>query len=311
MSEKKIDILSIGEPMVEMNQTQPGKPEYLQGFGGDTSNAAIAAARQGAKVAYFTRLGEDEFARMFLELWKAEGVDASAVPRDPKAFTAVYFVQHGPQGHAFHYLRNGSAASRMKPEDVPEELLKSAKFVHASGISLAISGPAQHTVMTSFDKAKKAGARISFDANLRTRLWTIEEAKKGIAAAAKLSDCFFASVEDAEALSGLKARDAMIDWAHRLGAVNVFLKLGAEGAMVSNVSSRELIRGMSVKSVDATGAGDCFCGAALARLAAGDDVFAAARYANVAAALATTGFGAVAPIPTPDLVMKHLPKNRA
>jgi 2-dehydro-3-deoxygluconokinase len=57
-----------------------------------------------------------------------------------------------------------------------------------------------------------------------------------------------------------------------------------------------------VSAVDATGAGDCFCGAALARLAFGDDAFAAARYANAAAALATTGFGAVAPLPRPDAV---------
>ena len=50
-------------------------------------------------------------------------------------------------------------------------------------------------------------------------------------------------------------------------------------------------------SVDATGAGDCFDGAFVARVFAGDDAFAAARYANAAAALATTGYGAVAPLP--------------
>jgi 2-dehydro-3-deoxygluconokinase len=52
-----------------------------------------------------------------------------------------------------------------------------------------------------------------------------------------------------------------------------------------------------VKTVDATGAGDCFDGAFAARTVAGDDLFTAARYANAAAALATTGFGAVAPLP--------------
>lgn len=302
------DILSIGEPMVEFNQAKPGEPQYLQGFGGDTSNVAVAAARQGARAAYFTRLGDDGFGRQLFELWKAEGVDASAVQRDPKAFTAVYFVQHGPQGHEFHYLRTGSAASRMKPGDLPEALLGGARFVHTSGISMAISLSAHQAVLAALEKAKKAGGKVSFDPNLRTRLWALEDAKKGIAAAAKLADYFFPSLEDAEALSGLKSRDAIVDWAHRLGAVNVFLKLGAEGVLVSNVSSRQWIPGGKVKSVDATGAGDCFCGAALARLAAGDDVFAAARYANVAAALATTGYGAVAPIPRPALVREHLAK---
>jgi 2-dehydro-3-deoxygluconokinase len=298
------DILAIGEPMIEFNQTKPGEPQYLQGFGGDSSNMIIAAARQGARTAYFTRLGDDEFGRMFLKLWQEEGVDVSRVQKDPAAFTAVYFVQHGPQGHQFSYLRAGSAASRMRPEDLPA---LDARFVHASGISMAISPSAGQTVLAAFEKAKKAGAKVSFDSNLRLRLWPIEEARKGIAAAAKLADYFFPSLEDAEALSGLKDRDAIVDWAHRLGAVHVFLKLGADGVMVSNVSTREWIRGIKVKSVDATGAGDCFCGAALARLAAGDDVFTAARYANVAAALATTGYGAVAPIPRPGLVRQHLP----
>jgi 2-dehydro-3-deoxygluconokinase len=61
--------------------------------------------------------------------------------------------------------------------------------------------------------------------------------------------------------------------------------------------------------VDATGAGDCFCGAALARLAAGDSIFDAARYANAAAALKTTGFGAVAPLPRPQAVLEVLRKS--
>jgi 2-dehydro-3-deoxygluconokinase len=54
--------------------------------------------------------------------------------------------------------------------------------------------------------------------------------------------------------------------------------------------------------VDATGAGDCFCGNLLARLALGDSVFDAARYANAAAAIKVQGFGAVAPLPRPDQV---------
>ncbi|HEX2390012.1 MAG TPA: PfkB family carbohydrate kinase, partial [Casimicrobiaceae bacterium] len=60
---------------------------------------------------------------------------------------------------------------------------------------------------------------------------------------------------------------------------------------------REVIAGRRVDALDATGAGDCFDGAFIARVVAGDDPFAAARYANAAAALATTGYGAVAPLP--------------
>ncbi|MCX7891269.1 MAG: sugar kinase [Burkholderiales bacterium] len=296
------DILAIGEPMVEFNQTRPGEPGYLQGFGGDTSNMIIAAARSGARTAYLTRLGDDQFGRMFLDLWQAEGVDASGVGVDPDAHTAVYFVTHGPQGHVFSYLRAGSAASRMRPAHLPLDRVRGARFVQASGISMAISATAADTVLAAFDAARAAGARVAFDSNLRLKLWPLARARAMIGAAAAMADYFFPSIEDARALSGLEDPAAIVDWAHGLGAGTVFLKLGPGGVIVSDGTRRERIAGHEVTAVDATGAGDCFCGATLARLCAGDSVFAAARYANAAAALATTGFGAVAPLPRPEAV---------
>jgi 2-dehydro-3-deoxygluconokinase len=300
------DVVAVGEPLVEFNQTRPGEPQYLQGFGGDSSNMIIAAARSGARAAYVTRLGDDEFGRMFLDLWRAEGVDASGVGIDPQAHTGVYFVAHGPQGHVFSYLRAGSAASRMRPADLPLALLRGAKFVHASGISMAISASASDAVLAAFEAARAAGARVSFDSNLRLKLWPIARARAMIGAAAALADYFFPSIDDARALSGLDDPDANLEWAHRLGAKQVFLKLGAGGVIASDGTRCERIAGRRVDAVDATGAGDCFCGAALARLAAGDSLFDAARYANAAAALATTGFGAVAPLPRPDAVRRLL-----
>jgi 2-dehydro-3-deoxygluconokinase len=297
-----IDILSIGEPMLEFNQTRPGEPNYLQGYGGDSSNLAIAAARSGARAAYLTRLGDDAFGRMFLDLWKQEGVDARGVTLDAQAYTAVYFVTHDRTGHVFSYMRAGSAASRMRPKHLPLALIREARVVHASGISLAISAGAADAVLAAFDTARAAGAKISFDANLRLKLWPLGRARALIGAAAGSADYFFPSIEDARALSGIQDAGAILDWAHRLGARTVFLKLGAEGVMVSDGAQREHIPGLRVQAVDTTGAGDCFCGAALARLAAGDTVWDAARYANAAAALATTGYGAVAPLPRPEQV---------
>jgi len=297
-----IDILSIGEPMVEFNQTRPGELNYLQGYGGDSSNVAIAAARSGARTAYMTRVGDDEFGRLFLELWKQEGVDTRGVEIDAQAYTAVYFVTHDRAGHVFSYLRAGSAASRMRAENLPLALVREARFVHASGISMAISAGAADSVLAAFETARAAGAKISFDANLRLKLWPLSRARALIGAAAGSADYFFPSIDDARALSGLDDAGAILDWAHGLGAKTVFLKLGAKGVMASDGARRERIAGLQVEAVDTTGAGDCFCGAALARLAAGDSVWDAARYANAAAALTTTGFGAVAPLPRPQEV---------
>ena len=286
--------------MVEFNQTRPGERNFLQGFGGDTSNMIIAAARSGARTAYVTRIGDDEFGRLFLELWKREGVDTGGVIVDPDAPTGAYFVTHGPQGHVFSYLRAGSAASRLQPQDVPDW---SPAFVHASGISMAISASACDTVLAAFRNAK---SKIAFDSNLRLKLWPLERAREMIGRAAAMADYFFPSIEDARVLSSFEEPEKNLEWAHGLGAKTVFLKLGADGVIVSDGTKRERIAGIKVKAVDATGAGDCFCGATLARLAAGDSIWDAARYANAAAALATTGFGAVDPLPRPEAVRSLL-----
>ena len=303
---KAFDVVSLGEPMYEFSQI-PGDPDrYLQGFGGDTMNCAIAAARQGARTAYITRLGDDEFGRQFRDLWSREGVDASGVGTDAGAHTAVYFISHGRSGHVFTYLRKGSAASRMQPADLPMSLLASTRFFHASGISQAISDSACDSVFAAIEAARSAGAGFVYDCNLRPRLWPTARAAAVVRATLVHASYFLLSLEDAGYLCGLGDPDAILDWCHRAGAPVVVLKLGADGVIASDGRRRERIEGMRVRSVDATGAGDCFAGSLMARLVSGDGFWEGLRYANAAAALATTGYGAVAPLPGPDAVMRLL-----
>jgi len=302
----RMDIVSLGEPLYEFSQMPGESGRYLQGFGGDTMNCAIAAARHGARAGYITRLGDDEFGRQFLQLWRAEGLDISGVAIDPQAHTAVYFITHGADGHMFSYLRKGSAASRMRPADLPLELIRQAKFFHTSGITQAISDSACDTVFAAVEAARGAGVSIAYDSNLRLRLWPLARARAVIRATIALADYFLLSLEDAEALCGRKDVDAILDWCHEAGAKVIALKLGAAGVAGSDSKRREKIAGHAVNCVDATGAGDCFAGALLARMAAGDDFWEGLRYANAAAALATTGFGAVAPLPRPDAVRRLL-----
>ncbi|MEO8627383.1 MAG: sugar kinase [Betaproteobacteria bacterium] len=299
---KPLDIVSLGEPMYEFSQIPGEGNRYLQGFGGDTMNASIAAARQGAKVAYVTRLGDDEFGKQFLELWRTEGIDVSGVAIDDTAPTAVYFIHHGLEGHVFSYLRSGSAASRMRPEQLPLAVIGSGRFFHTSAISQAISASACDTVFAAIEHAKSAGALFAYDPNLRLRLWSLARAKAVITATIALCDYFLPSLDDVRAVSGLQGPDEIVDWAHRLGPKHLVLKLGAGGILASDGERREHFAAHKVNALDATGAGDCFAGSFLTRLALGDDFWQAARYANAAAALTTTGFGAVAPLPRPQAV---------
>ncbi len=295
-------IVALGEAMIEFNQARADAPEaYLRGYGGDTSNMAIAASRLSGAVAgrvgYVTRVGNDAFGRMLLSLWQAEGVDTRGVATDPEAPTGVYFVTHGPAGHEFSYLRAGSAASRMRPETMPVGAITAAKVLHVSGISQAISATACDTVFAAIDAAKGAGVAVSYDPNIRLKLWPLARARAIVLATVPACAWFLPGCEEVALLSGLADTAAGVDWCHARGARVVVMKCGADGVIVSDGRRVERIAGNAVRAVDATGAGDCFDGAFAVRVQAGDDPFAAARYANAAAALATTGYGAVAPLP--------------
>ena len=291
-------ILALGEAMVEFNQTGAGDRRlYLQGFGGDTSNFAIAAARQGARVGYLSALGADRHGEMLRALWRDEGVEQSGVRTDVDAFTAVYFVSHDEGGHHFHFVRRGSAASRMRPADLPRDAIEAAQVLHLSGISLAISASAMETCAAAIDVARGAGVKVSFDTNLRLKLWPVERARDAINGVIARADICLPSHDDLAALTGLDAPEAMLDHCLRLGAKVVALKHGARGAWIADANRRVHVPPHLCRPVDATGAGDAFGGAFVARIVAGDDLESAGRYAAAAAALSTEGYGAVAPIP--------------
>ncbi len=291
-------MLALGEAMVEFNQARADDPHvYLQGFGGDTSNAAIAAARVGARAGYATRVGDDVFGRWLLALWAREGVDTRAVAVEPGAPTGIYFVSHGAAGHEFSYRREGSAASRMSVATLPADAVRATRFLHVSAISQAISRSACDACAAAIAMAREGGAVVCYDTNLRLKLWTLACARDAIRATMRDVDWAIPSLDDARAIYDCDDANAIIDACIADGARNVVLKLGAAGCVVASGGARTPIPGHVVASVDATGAGDCFDGAFIARLAHGDDPCSAARYANAAAALSTCGYGAVAPLP--------------
>jgi 2-dehydro-3-deoxygluconokinase len=291
-------VVALGEPLVEFNQVRADDPTtYVQGYGGDTSNMAIAAARLGASAGYVTRVGDDAFGRMFVALWREEGVDVRGVTQDRHAPTGVYFVTHGAQGHEFSYLRAESAASRLAPDNLPLDVIRAARVLHLSGISQAISATACDATLAAIDTARAAGVKVSYDTNLRLKLWPLPRARAIIVASLGRCDWCLPSLDDARALFDTDVVETIVDACHAAGAPVVVLKCGARGCVVSDGVRRTKIAGHAVATVDATGAGDCFDGAYAARIIAGDDPIEAAWYANAAAALATTGYGAVAPLP--------------
>jgi 2-dehydro-3-deoxygluconokinase len=295
-----VDLLCMGEPMLEFNQLPTdadGPSHYLEGHGGDTSNAAIAAARQGVRVGMITAIGQDMPGDRFMRLWVREGVDTSTVHRSDRGPTGIYFVTHDQAGHHFQYYRDGSAAARYREDDLPAEAIAGARMLYLSGISQGISNTACDAAFAAIDIAVRHGVAVAYDTNYRPRLWPATRAASVMHAAMARVDFAMPGIEDVRTLTGLTDPDAMLDFYLRLGCRVVVLKMGEQGAYLATVDGRVRVPAYPVNVVDATGAGDTFCGSFLSRIILGDAPEAAVRYASVAAALKCTGYGAVAPIP--------------
>jgi 2-dehydro-3-deoxygluconokinase len=261
-------------------------------------------------VGYVTALGADKFGDDFVALWKREGIDTNQLIRRDDAPTAVYFISHGEDGHRFSYLRDGSAASRYGADDVPEDYIAGAKVLHVSGISQAISASACDAVFRAIEVARANDVAVSYDINLRPALWPIARARAVIHATAAQATFLLTNRDEGAALTGLRNAEEIAAFYRALGAGVVVVKDGDKGALVMAEGVCEMLPGYRVATIDATGAGDTFDGAFLAEMVSGADAVAAARHANAAAALSTTGYGAVTPIPDREAVLVFLTAAR-
>lgn len=301
------DILCLGEPLVEFARMPDGR--YQRSIGGDTSNAAIAAARQGASVGYLTALGADRFGDAVIEAWASEGVDASHVVRSDTAPTGVYFIDPDPAQRHFTYYRAGSAASLMQPGDLPVDAIRAAKRVHLSGITLAVSDDLSETAFAAIAIAKEAGVPVSLDTNLRLKLWDIETARAVSHGAMADATVAVTSIDDSLHLTGLGDASSIAAFYHKMGPQIVLVTLGADGCLLSVNGKETRIPASPATPVDSSGAGDSFAGAFLAYWLETDDPVLAASRAAIVAAGTVSGLGAVDPIPRRKEVLRTAAKT--
>lgn len=305
---EKPDLICLGEPLFEFSDV--GNGNWISGIGGDVSNVAIAAARQGARVAMLTQLGNDPFGVMIRETWRSEGINDKYVATHDEAATGIYFITHNDDAHQFEYRRAGSAAARMRPEDLPDAALKGVQFLHLSGISQAISGSASATASAAIDQMRRYGGKVSYDTNLRLKLWPLERARKVIHDTVARANIVLPGYDDARQLTGIDRPEDILSYYRNLGPEIVALTMGDNGVLVSFQDNVQHLPSPKVEAVDASGAGDCFDGAFLSRLIEGKTVTEAAAYATAAAALSVTGYGATKPIPTREAVLTQFPALR-
>ena len=259
-------VLTVGEAMALLDPHGDGVPgagtSFTLRFAGAESNLAIALARLGVRVTWISRLGKDPFGDMIEDGLRAEGVDVSHVRRDD-ARTGLFLKWRGGEERGVAYYRAGSAASRLRPEDVPDEALAGVRLVHLTGITMAISETGRALVVDLARRARDRGAIVLFDPNFRPALPYVDWYLTG-------------------------EGEARLLWGDEEIPVRTVLRVGARGAVVDGVTvppPRE------VAVVDEIGAGDAFAAGFAYGLLAGRPPEACAHAGNVLAAHALAGTG--------------------
>lgn len=299
-----LEVVTFGETMVLFAALEQGPLRFANTYtrhsAGTETNFAVGLARLDHRVGWFSRVGDDEFGQYIVNFARGEGVDTSRVIVDPDAPTGVLFKEKRELGpRKIVYYRTGSAASRLSPDDLDADYIGSAHYLHVTGITPALSPTARATVFAAARIARQRGVKVSFDPNLRLRLWTREQARETMRELLPLCDLVLPGLDEAELLTGEADPDRAADAIRALGPETVALKLGAAGAL--GVTSTERVRAPGVRLariVDPVGAGDGFAAGFVAGQLRGLSLAESLGIGNVVGAFATTVVGDVEGLPT-------------
>lgn len=178
-----VDVVCLGEAMLRLSPPSFKRLEQTTtldvNIGGAELNVAIDVKRLGLESAWVTKLPKNPIGRLMLNKARELGVDTSHIAWTDQGRAGVYFYELGaqPRPSSVLYDRKGSAASMMKPGEIDWSFLKAAKVLHTTGITPALSQSCRETVIEAIDAAKKYEAKVSFDVNYRSKLWSTKEAE--------------------------------------------------------------------------------------------------------------------------------------
>lgn len=292
------DIITVGEILVEVMTKKVGQSFLAAGdLTGPFASGAPAicidqAARMGASCGIISQVGDDDFGRLNVGRLKNDGVDVSQIKISQEHTTGTAFVTYFEDGsRQFIYHFKHSAAGYMSPEDVCTEYLAGCKYFHVMGCSVSATQSMREAVLLAARTAKKNGAKITFDPNLRPELLENEKVKIVFEEILGMTDILLSGRKELEALFGLADVDAALRALQEKGVSVIVLKDGARGAEVILGDKNIRIDAYPIEEVDPTGAGDCFDGAFLAYLAEGKCIIEAAGIASAAGALSVSKKG--------------------
>jgi fructokinase len=265
-------VLCIGEALIDMICTDRGSrladgQNFLKKAGGAPANVAAAIAALGGQVDMAAKVGKDPFGQHLIDLLNEMGVNTKWIIQDPNSFTTFAFVSLMEDGERDFYFNRG-ADGQLSISDLATLNLNEYSIVHFGSATGFLPGPLQATYIDLLNKAKAAGALISFDPNYRHLLFPNNTESFVTQSWHYIQSCDFFKLSDEEAMliTGLDTVEAAAA-ALRAKTNAVFaITLGKEGTLLSTNHVTETISSIPITAIDATGAGDAFVGAVLYQL---------------------------------------------
>ena len=315
-----MDVVALGELLIDfatVSTDGSGYPTMAAHPGGAPANFLAVLTKYGYKTALLGKVGADTFGNLLINTLQEAGIETKGLMQSDDVFTTLAFVTFDNNGdRKFAFSRKPGADTCITFEELDLSLIDDAKVFHFGTLSLT-DEPARTATQKAVAYAKSKGKMITYDPNLRKRLWkSLEEAKEQLLWGLNQADVVKISDEEVEFLFSLAVEDGAQHILENYGVKLVFVTCGANGCFFKNANAEGHVPSLSdIHVIDTTGAGDIFGGSAVWKLLQTEKAPEAlserelqniVTFACTAAGLSTTMPGGIPSIPNYETVIQRI-----
>ena len=307
-----MDVVALGELLIDFTEngvSSQGNPLFEANPGGAPCNVLAMLSGLGHTTAFIGKVGNDFFGKQLEKAITEVGIDAKGLLKDNDVHTTLALVHTYPDGDRdFSFYRNPGADMMLTEEEVPVDIVKSARIFHFGTLSMTHERVRLAT-KKAIAIAQDAGAIISFDPNIREPLWnSLDDAREQVLYGLQQCDILKISDNEIQWLTGEDDFTEGVRWINmRYHIPLILVSMGKEGSRAyyqdKMVGAAPFIQ---KNTIETTGAGDTFCACVLhyvlehgLQKLTDKDLKDMLTYANAAAAIVTTRKGALRVMPQP------------
>lgn len=292
------ELITIGETMIALVPGEHGLLRYNKDYrvriAGAESNLAMGVQKLNHSAGWISRLGKDEFGQLILREIQSEGVDCSNVVWDTAHPTGLMFKQMEAKDTKVFYYREHSAASHLQKSDLKEEYFKGCKMLHITGITPVLSKSCKETVLEAVNIAKRQGCLISFDPNIRKKLWKDNDYRVLFKELLLQADVIEMGLEEGQFILGLNTTEEITEYLLKNNKnVIIAIKNGSNGVEIISNKGKIFIPPYPCHCIEPIGAGDAFNAGFLCGILEGKDLETCGKMGAIAGAMATEVIGDV------------------